>query len=492
MSYSNRAVAPAAPDETSPDNAGMREALGDLTILPAPTNVDDLVARLEQEGVAYASGPLATIISDARVPDLEPTLLTVWEDNEMSDDTFFVSIPMANSNHPRRLRPLAPRVLGLLFGGGLTIGTLLICWNALVSADLLADPPGPPAASLSDVASPGMLPPAAPVASQDPGTAWAALEPARPIEEMAQPADTPAVASSASPQPASSPAPEAVPETAEARADTALAQLADVIAESAPVTLPEPVATPVASPVDSDQAPAPQSAPLQTADLDANGAITQPEATPQPAPLPETNAVAVPVAAEAPAALPAAVPQATLQPSAAATEPPPSTGETTTDAAVAETGATESLPPPTTPEPEFTGLAERVAAVVAPRDLPTGGHATPPPQRTTAAAKPRAGAKASSRVPFAGAWATSAEACTPQGQQEGHLVTHINARRARAGDTSCTFRKMRRNGNLWDVTATCSDGETRWASDVQLSVSRNSLTWTSQKGTTDYVRCRRG
>lgn len=494
MSYSNRALAPAAPEEDSSDNAGMREALGDLTILPAPANVDDLVARLDEEGVPYGSGPLATIISDARVPDLEPTVLTVWEDNEMNDDAFFSSIPMANSNHPRRARPLAPRVLGLLFGGGLTIGTLLICWNALVSADLLADRPTAPVPGLSDVAKPASLPPAAP---EEPGTAWAELEPS-PAEEPGQPAEALAVAPTALPQPEPSPAPVAVTESPESPGDAALVQFADVIADSAPVTLPEPVAMPTPPSVSSAQAPAP----LEAADRDASGPTARPEA----ASLPEANgdaASAEPpapaaspvsetdVAASAPAAPPEAAPQATSQPVAAAAEPSAPAGEMAADAAIAETGATESLPAPTTPEPEFAASVER-SAVASQQDLPTSRHASTAPQRASAAAKPRAGARPSLRVPFVGAWATSTEACTAQGQQEGHLVTHINARRARAGDTSCTFRKIRRNGNAWDVAAMCSDGEARWTSDVQLSASRNGLTWTSQKGTTNYVRCRRG
>ena len=95
-------------------------------------------------------------------------------------------------------------------------------------------------------------------------------------------------------------------------------------------------------------------------------------------------------------------------------------------------------------------------------------------------------------MPFAGVWAASAEACTPQMQREGHLLTHINARRARAGDTSCSFRKIRRKGNVWEIGAMCSDGESKWSSDVQLSTAQGNLTWTSQKGSTTYVRCRRG
>jgi hypothetical protein len=391
-------------------------------------------------------------------------------------------------------------VLGLLFGGGLTIGTLLICWNALVSADLLTGRPAAPPVGLSELASPTALPPVGPDAS---GVAEAALEPASPAEEPAQPAEAvAATAPVAVALPELSPKSEALAEAPQSRADTTLAQLAHVLADSAPVALPEPVLTP-APPSRADQAPSPQSALREGAETQVASAVIAPE----PAPLPEAHSIPVtaepPVAAallasdtsgaaSPPAVQPEALEQPPLEPIAAASETPVQPTGTPVHANVVETGATESLPPATTPEPEFTGLSDRAAAVVAPRDLPTSRQVTAAPKRTRAPAKPRTRAKPSLRVPFAGAWATSAEACTPQGQQEGHLVTHITTRRARAGDTSCTFRKIRRNGGVWDVAAMCSDGETRWTSDVQLAVSRNSLTWTSHKGTTNYVRCRRG
>jgi len=76
-------------------------------------------------------------------------------------------------------------------------------------------------------------------------------------------------------------------------------------------------------------------------------------------------------------------------------------------------------------------------------------------------------------------------------KEEGHLLTRITASRARAGDASCAFKKIRRRGNVWTMTATCVDGETTWNSDVRLSLTRGRLTWTSQKGSTTYMRCPR-
>jgi hypothetical protein len=99
--------------------------------------------------------------------------------------------------------------------------------------------------------------------------------------------------------------------------------------------------------------------------------------------------------------------------------------------------------------------------------------------------------KAVVKATFAGVWAETAEACTRAGQKEGALPAYISARRARAGDTTCTFGRTKRNGNSWQMAATCSDGETGWKSDVRLSLRGRTLTWTSQKGSTTYVRCRR-
>jgi hypothetical protein len=41
------------------------------------------------------------------------------------------------------------------------------------------------------------------------------------------------------------------------------------------------------------------------------------------------------------------------------------------------------------------------------------------------------------------------------------------------------------------MAATCIDGEATWASDVRLSLTRGRLTWSSQKGSTIYMRCPR-
>jgi hypothetical protein len=129
-----------------------------------------------------------------------------------------------------------------------------------------------------------------------------------------------------------------------------------------------------------------------------------------------------------------------------------------------------------------------------------GSSARPERMAADAASNPRFAApappvrpKGAARAPYSGVWAASPEACLPgeADKEEGHLLTRITASRARAGDASCAFKKIRRRGNVWTMMATCVGGETTWNSDVRLSLTRGRLTWTSQKGSTTYMRCPR-
>jgi hypothetical protein len=88
-----------------------------------------------------------------------------------------------------------------------------------------------------------------------------------------------------------------------------------------------------------------------------------------------------------------------------------------------------------------------------------------------------------------GTWAASPNACTSKMRRRGYLLTHISPRGARAGDTTCTFDRMKRRGSAFAVAASCSDGKTTWKSNVRLSVNGDRLTWASDKGATAYVRC---
>ena len=87
-------VASAARELTLPsDDTGLRTALRNVPLLPAPANVDDLLARLDGEEVPFSSGPLAELISDARYAEPAPAA-----------DGFFAPVSLAaNSNRRARL-----------------------------------------------------------------------------------------------------------------------------------------------------------------------------------------------------------------------------------------------------------------------------------------------------------------------------------------------------------------------------------------------------
>jgi hypothetical protein len=154
-----------------------------------------------------------------------------------------------------------------------------------------------------------------------------------------------------------------------------------------------------------------------------------------------------------------------------------------------------SMEPLRSPGPEQSRPAAVAAApepvVEAFKKVEAPRFASPSAVRTVTSPAPPVRAKVPTRAPFAGVWAESPEACTPAMQREGSLLAYISARRGRAGDTTCSFRKIRRTGNTWNIAAVCSDAETTWKSDVQLSLARGRLTWTSQKGSQSYVRCPR-
>ncbi|HEV2558333.1 MAG TPA: hypothetical protein VGU45_06880 [Microvirga sp.] len=90
---------------------------------------------------------------------------------------------------------------------------------------------------------------------------------------------------------------------------------------------------------------------------------------------------------------------------------------------------------------------------------------------------------------FRGVWAVNARACTPAMQREGALPADISATRARAGNTTCTFKRVAQRGNGWTITAECSNGRSSWKSTVRLTLKNGRLVWSSRRGTVSYVRC---
>ncbi len=90
---------------------------------------------------------------------------------------------------------------------------------------------------------------------------------------------------------------------------------------------------------------------------------------------------------------------------------------------------------------------------------------------------------------FRGVWAVNARACTPAMQREGALPADISATRARAGNTTCTFKRVAQRGNGWTIAAECSNGRSSWKSTVRLTLKNGRLVWSSRRGTVSYVRC---
>ncbi|UPJ51651.1 hypothetical protein IVB30_10050 [Bradyrhizobium sp. 200] len=91
---------------------------------------------------------------------------------------------------------------------------------------------------------------------------------------------------------------------------------------------------------------------------------------------------------------------------------------------------------------------------------------------------------------FVGLWAADARACEFRPGAGSDLRTVIGERSARAGGNSCAFKEKKQIGNSeWEMKATCADGSARWESTVRLSVSKNKLKWSGQRGTQIYVKC---
>jgi hypothetical protein len=91
---------------------------------------------------------------------------------------------------------------------------------------------------------------------------------------------------------------------------------------------------------------------------------------------------------------------------------------------------------------------------------------------------------------FVGLWAADARACEFRPGTGSDLRTVIGERGARAGGNSCEFKKKKQIADSeWEMKASCADGSTRWESTVRLSISKNKLKWSGQRGTQLYIKC---
>lgn len=91
---------------------------------------------------------------------------------------------------------------------------------------------------------------------------------------------------------------------------------------------------------------------------------------------------------------------------------------------------------------------------------------------------------------FVGSWAADARACEFRPGTGSDLRTIIGEQGARAGASSCAFKQKKQIASAeWEMKAICADESERWESTVRLSLSKNKLKWSGQRGTQIYVKC---
>jgi hypothetical protein len=91
--------------------------------------------------------------------------------------------------------------------------------------------------------------------------------------------------------------------------------------------------------------------------------------------------------------------------------------------------------------------------------------------------------------PYVGTWAAHRSACLPGNTKTRYIPLTLKERAARAGDGSCSFRKLARHGNSWKIEASCRSKGESWESQVRLVLAGSKLTWSSKRGVQTYHRC---
>jgi Putative peptidoglycan binding domain len=96
---------------------------------------------------------------------------------------------------------------------------------------------------------------------------------------------------------------------------------------------------------------------------------------------------------------------------------------------------------------------------------------------------PDAKAANTSDISFIGGWGADVAEC-----RETPIA--ITARRAEAYGTACEFNSTQReSSNVWRLRAECASKTERWNANIRFTVSTNKLIWSSERGTTTYIRC---
>src|SRR5215475_3160811 len=96
---------------------------------------------------------------------------------------------------------------------------------------------------------------------------------------------------------------------------------------------------------------------------------------------------------------------------------------------------------------------------------------------------PDAKAANTSDISFIGGWGIDVAEC-----RESPIA--ITARRAEAYGTACEFHSTQReSSNVWRLRAECASKTERWNANIRFTVSTSKLIWSSERGTTSYMRC---
>ena len=111
-------------------------------------------------------------------------------------------------------------------------------------------------------------------------------------------------------------------------------------------------------------------------------------------------------------------------------------------------------------------------------------------EQLTAPVSPAAAVKAVETVEtFTGKWAGHRSACSPRNKTTPYVPLSLSERGAKAGNASCSFRRVAKNGSSWNIDAQCRNDAESWDTQIRLVLAGSKLTWSSKRGTEIYTRC---
>jgi hypothetical protein len=89
---------------------------------------------------------------------------------------------------------------------------------------------------------------------------------------------------------------------------------------------------------------------------------------------------------------------------------------------------------------------------------------------------------------FIGRWGVDIVQC--QEVQDGSAPITIDSHRAETVGGACSFRSVKRETtDSWRIQALCSADTDSWTANIRLKLRGSKLSWSSERGTTTYIRC---